>query len=105
MFNENQIVQCYLMSDLDRELGLDRDKLVQLAYLLGGDYADGLRGVGPVQGRELLAEFDGKDGLQKFKAWWKKVQDGRDDKEEDTNTPFRRKFVSVGRFQRPCITR
>lgn len=94
MFNEKEIVECYLMSDLDRELGLDRDKLVQLAYLLGGDYADGLRGVGPVQGRELLAEFDGKDGLHKFKAWWKKVQEGRDDKEEDTNTPFRRKFVS-----------
>lgn len=93
MFNDNKVVECYLLSDLDRELGLDRQKLVQLAYLLGGDYADGLRGVGPVVGRELLAEFDGPNGLQDFKAWWRKVQDGRDDK-GDTDTAFKRRFVS-----------
>ena len=93
MFNDNKVVECYLMSDLDRELGLDRNKLVQLAYLLGGDYTDGLPGVGPVQSRELLAEFDGDNGLQEFKDWWTKVQEGRDD-HIDTNTPFKRKFVS-----------
>ncbi|KAK4058432.1 DNA repair protein rad2 [Microbotryomycetes sp. JL221] len=91
MFNDNKVVECYLMTDLERELGLDRGKLVQLAYLLGGDYADGLKGIGPVQGRELLAEFDSDDGIQEFKAWWAKVQEGRDDK-VDTSSPFRRRF-------------
>lgn len=92
MFNDNKYVECYLLSDLEKELGLDRGKLVRLAYLLGGDYADGLQGVGPVLGRELLEEFSGEDGLQRFKEWWMKVQSGRDD-EEDTKTAWRRKFV------------
>lgn len=94
MFNDSKYVECYLLADLDRELGLDRDKLVRLAYLLGGDYADGLPGVGPVLARELLEEFAGMDGLERFKVWWKKVQSGRDS-EEDTKTPWRRKFVST----------
>lgn len=93
MFNDNKYVECYLLADLERELGLDRDKLVRLAYLLGGDYADGLMGVGPVLGRELLEEFQGPDGLQDFKVWWSKVQSGKDDEDEDTNTAWRRKFV------------
>ncbi|KAM0788452.1 hypothetical protein ACM66B_001586 [Microbotryomycetes sp. NB124-2] len=91
MFNDNKVVECYLMSDLERELGLDRKRLVNLAYLLGGDYADGLKGIGPVQGRELLAEFDSDDGIKEFKEWWQKVQEGRDDK-VDTSSPFRRRF-------------
>lgn len=94
MFNDKKYVECYILDDLDRELGLDRDKLVRLAYLLGGDYADGLPGVGPVLARELLEEFDGKNGLEQFKAWWAKVQSGRDTK-DDTSTAWRRKFVRI----------
>jgi DNA excision repair protein ERCC-5 len=93
MFNDDKYVECYLLSDLEKELGLDRDKLVRLAYLLGGDYADGLPGVGPVLGRELLEEFEGKEGLDEFKEWWGKVQSGKDGK-DDNKTAWRRKFVS-----------
>lgn len=93
MFNDAKYVECYLMKDLEKELGLDRDKLVRLAYLLGGDYADGLKGVGPVLGRELLEEFEGKEGLIEFKQWWGKVQSGKDT-EEDNFSAWRRKFVS-----------
>jgi DNA excision repair protein ERCC-5 len=73
-------------------LGLDRDELVKLAYLLGSDYVDGLPGVGPVRARELLAEFPGEDGLAQFKKWWLKVQNGKDTK-EDNKSAFRRDFV------------
>lgn len=92
MFNDTKYVECYLLSDLELELGLDRDKLVRLAYLLGGDYTEGLPGVGPVLGRELLEEFRGKEGLTLFKEWWHKVQNGIDD-DEDNKTAWRRKFV------------
>ena len=94
MFNQSKTVECFLLSDLERELGLDRDKLVRLAYLLGSDYTEGLPGVGPVVAMELLAEFPGQDGLHKFKAWWQKVQSGRD-KPEESATRFRRRFVSA----------
>ncbi|KAI0649075.1 hypothetical protein C8Q79DRAFT_948695 [Trametes meyenii] len=91
MFNQSKTVECFLLSDLERELGLDRDKLVRLAYLLGSDYTEGLPGVGPVVAMELLSEFPGQDGLHKFRAWWQKVQSGRD-KPEESATRFRRRF-------------
>lgn len=94
MFNQSKTVECFLLSDLDRELGLDRDKLIRLAYLLGSDYVEGLPGVGPVVAMELLTEFSGNDGLHKFREWWQKVQTGRD-KETDIVSSFRKRFVSI----------
>ncbi|TKA57459.1 hypothetical protein B0A53_00688 [Rhodotorula sp. CCFEE 5036] len=93
MFNEAKYVECYLLSDLEREIGLDRSKLVRLAYLLGSDYTEGLPGVGVVAGRELLEEFPGDDGLIKFRHWWDKVQKGIDTP-EDTNTTWKKRFKS-----------
>lgn len=93
MFNQSKTVECFMSTDLSRELGLDRDTLIQLAYLLGSDYTEGLPGVGPVVAMELLKEFPGRNGLFKFKDWWVKVQSGRD-QEQDTNTKFRKQFVS-----------
>lgn len=100
MFNQSKTVECFLLSDLQRELGLDRSTLVRLAYLLGSDYVDGLAGVGPVVAMELLKEFPGEDGLQKFKEWWIKVQTGRDT-EKDTSSAFRTRFVRICLLCRP----
>ena len=96
MFNQSKTVECFLLRDLARELGLERDKLIRLAYLLGSDYVEGLPGVGPVVAMELLNEFPGDDGLHKFKEWWLKVQSGRD-KNSDNTSKFRKRFVSVSR--------
>lgn len=95
MFNQSKTVECFLLSDLQRELGLDRDALIRLAYLLGSDYTEGLPGVGPVIAMEILKEFPGRGGLHKFKEWWTKVQNGKD-KEEDSQSKFRQQFVSLG---------
>jgi len=92
MFNQSKTVECFLLTDLRRELGLDRDTLVRLAYLLGSDYTPGLPGVGPVVAMELLKEFPGRDGLHKFKDWWTKVQSGKD-KLEESSSKFRKQFV------------
>ncbi|KAJ7903465.1 PIN domain-like protein [Mycena olivaceomarginata] len=98
MFNQSKTVECFLLSDLSRELGLDRDTLIRLAYLLGSDYVDGLPGVGPVVAMELLDEFPGEDGLHKFKDWWTKVQSGKD-KPEDNKSKFRKRFASKKKFK------
>ena len=97
MFNQSKTVECFLFSDLSRELGLDRDKLIQLAYLLGSDYTEGLPGIGPVVAMELLNEFPGHNGLHKFKDWWLKVQSGKD-KEEESQSKFRKQFVRLSLF-------
>ena len=99
MFNQSKTVECFLSADLTRELGLDRGTLIRLAYLLGSDYVDGLPGVGPVVAMELLKEFPGDDGLHKFKDWWTKVQSGKD-REEDTKSAFRKRFVSYSCYPR-----
>ncbi|OCB85329.1 PIN domain-like protein [Sanghuangporus baumii] len=91
MFNQSKTVECFLLTDLARELGLDRGTLIRLAYLLGSDYTSGLAGVGPVVAMELLREFPGDDGLHKFMDWWSKVQSGRD-KESDNASAFRKRF-------------
>lgn len=89
MFNQSKTVECFFLTDCARELGIDREKLVQLAYLLGSDYVEGLPGVGPVVAMELLKEFT---GLEKFKEWWQRVQSGRD-KPEESQSKFRGRFV------------
>lgn len=91
MFNQSKTVEGFALADLTRDLGLDQDALIRLAYLLGSDYVEGLPGVGPVVAMELLQEFPGKDGLYKFKDWWTKVQAGKD-KGEDNKSKFRKSF-------------
>ncbi|KAG5945856.1 hypothetical protein E4U59_005054 [Claviceps monticola] len=74
MFNSNKFVECYLDRDLETELSLSREQLIALAQLLGSDYTDGLPGIGPVTALEILSEFPGHDGLDRFREWWTRVQ-------------------------------
>ncbi|CAO1635439.1 unnamed protein product [Sympodiomycopsis kandeliae] len=90
MFNNNKVVECFLLSDIQRELGLDREKLVRLAYLLGSDYTEGLPSVGPVVAMEVLSLFPGSDGLLRFREWWLKVQGGKDTPEDTRGKTMRR---------------
>lgn len=90
MFNNKKFVECYKLSDLQHDLGVDRTKLVQLAYLLGSDYTDGLEGVGPVLAMEILSNFIGDDGLVQFRDWWLKVQTGQDTPRDTCNTTLKR---------------
>lgn len=94
LFNDSKYVEAYLATDIQRELVLDRDRLVTLAFLLGSDYTSGLVGVGYVTAMELMAEFpgEGDKGLIAFRTWWLKVQSGKDTA-EDTDTKWKRAFV------------
>ncbi|KAK2590247.1 DNA repair protein rad2 [Conoideocrella luteorostrata] len=92
MFNSNKFVECYIGSDLEKELSLSRDQLISLAQLLGSDYTDGLPGVGPVTAVEILSEFPGKSGLEQFREWWISVQSQTHPKDADASSPFRKKF-------------
>ncbi|PQE10441.1 hypothetical protein CJF30_00010438 [Rutstroemia sp. NJR-2017a BBW] len=38
LFNSNKLVECYVASDLEKELSLSRDQLIAIAHLLGSDY-------------------------------------------------------------------
>lgn len=90
MFNAAKFVECYLLSDLEKEYALDRQKLIRFAHLLGSDYTEGVPGVGPVTALEILTDFS---DLEEFSTWCEKVQLARpQDLEGQLTTPFRRKF-------------
>lgn len=69
MFNQKQYVECYQMADIEGQLGLTQDRLIELALLLGSDYTEGVKGIGPVLGMEILAEFE---SVKAFKKWFDK---------------------------------
>lgn len=92
MFSSSKLVECYLAPDLEREMSLSREQLVALAQLLGSDYTEGIPGVGPVTAVEIISEFEGGDGLERFREWWEEVQIHNRPKEADSSSPFRRKF-------------
>ena len=72
-FNNNKFVEAYYSPDIDKELGLDRHKLIQMALLLGSDYTSGVHGVGVVNAFEIIQAFgcggSSAEGLNRFKKW------------------------------------
>lgn len=87
MFSMAKYVECYSSGAINEQLGLDREKLVNLAFLLGSDYTDGILGIGPVIGVELLAEFE---SLVEFRNWWLRAQ--REPTDENLSSTFKRQF-------------
>lgn len=81
LFNDKHFVECYQIEDVEYELGLGRDKFIELAILLGSDYTEGVKGVGKVMAMEILAEFK---NLENFKKWWIDYQNGQIDQSNDT---------------------
>ncbi|KAK3830070.1 MAG: hypothetical protein JOS17DRAFT_673316, partial [Linnemannia elongata] len=81
VFREEKYVECYLMSDIERDLGVGRDRLVSLAYLLGSDYTTGIKGVGLVTAMEILRLFP---KLEDFAKWWRGEQVKQDKADGDS---------------------
>eukprot|EP00759_Apiculatamorpha_spiralis_P024272 PhF_6_TR27864/c0_g1_i2/m.40746/K10846/ERCC5, XPG, RAD2; DNA excision repair protein ERCC-5 len=79
MFSNSKVnPEMYKMKDVEKLVGLRVDDYVCLAMLLGGDYTDGVQGIGPEKALQLLACFDADEGdltqtvlsrLRKLAAW------------------------------------
>ncbi|XP_062521708.1 DNA excision repair protein ERCC-5 homolog isoform X2 [Corticium candelabrum] len=77
LFNQNKYAEVYRTEDIYSVLGLDRQKMIDLAFLLGSDYTPGIQGVGTVAAMEILSYFSGTDDwLVNFKEWWEKANAG-----------------------------
>ncbi|CAL0318694.1 unnamed protein product [Lupinus luteus] len=69
IFDDRKYVETYFMEDIEKELGLTREKIVRMALLLGSDYTEGVSGIGIVNAVEVLNAFPEEDGLLKFRQW------------------------------------
>lgn len=75
IFEEAKYVEEYRTDELESELGLGRERLVNLALLLGSDYTAGVAGVGVVNAVEIVRAFEGIQGLERFAKWMKDVDE------------------------------
>lgn len=71
MFQEKKYVEFYSSTAIADTLGLDRQKMIDFAHLVGSDYTNGIKGIGLVSGLEILAEFD---DLDDFREWYNEGQ-------------------------------
>lgn len=83
-FVQKKMVMEFRMENIDKMMHLDRNKLIQLAMLVGSDYTVGINGVGAVTALEILAAFpqtpetEGStdqyqsmlSSLRKFREWF-----------------------------------
>lgn len=84
LFSEGRFAEAYESEDIKNSLGLDREMLIRLAYLLGSDYTSGVRGVGVVNSMEILEAFPGEQGLEEFREWMKKVSIFDEEPDQET---------------------
>ncbi|GJQ09939.1 hypothetical protein GpartN1_g1730.t1 [Galdieria partita] len=69
IFEDKKYVEQYEMDDIERYLGLDREKLILLCLLLGSDYTQGIHGVGVVNATEIIRAFPSFEELKEFAQW------------------------------------
>lgn len=93
-FNKNKFVEYYQYVDFHNQLGLDRNKLIILAYLLGSDYTEGIPTVGCVTAMEILNEFPGHglEPLLKFSEWWHEAQKNKKIRSNPYDTKVKKKL-------------
>lgn len=79
---------------MQKNLAMNRLKLICLAFITGSDYTEGIQGVGPVGAMEILHEFSGEglEALRKFKMWHDEAQNQTKAPQE---TKVKRKMRSV----------
>ena len=76
IFDDKKYVEAYLSPDAEK-IGIGFNEKIALAMLLGGDYTQGVTGVGIVNGMEILKAFGPWDGdttkvaecLKAFRKW------------------------------------
>ncbi|XP_077094127.1 DNA excision repair protein ERCC-5 isoform X2 [Siphateles boraxobius] len=96
-FSQNKYVELYQSADMQNQLGLDRSKLINLAYLLGSDYTEGIPGVGFVTGMEILNEFPGAglDPLLQLSEWWAEAQENKKMAANPKDTKVKKKLRNL----------
>ncbi|XP_069746784.1 DNA excision repair protein ERCC-5 isoform X2 [Narcine bancroftii] len=93
-FNQDKFMEYYQYIHIHNQLGLNRRKLINLAYFLGSDYTEGIPGVGYVTAMELLNEFlgPGLEPLFYIRDWWTEAQKSKKLRDNPNDTKVKKKL-------------
>ena len=69
VFSRKPTVVEYSANLLEAKVGLDRERLIMLALFLGCDYCEGVKGVGLVNGMEIISSYEDFESLIRWKEW------------------------------------
>ncbi|XP_048862354.1 DNA excision repair protein ERCC-5 isoform X3 [Brienomyrus brachyistius] len=96
-FAHSKYIEQYQYLDIKNQLGLDQAKLINLAYLLGSDYTEGVPGVGYVTGMEILNEFPGRgmEPLISLFEWWSQAQENMKVAPNPNDSKVKKKLRSI----------
>lgn len=91
-------VLAYTITDVQRKLGLDREKLIALAVLAGCDYFAGVRSIGKETVLKLLTKLGDTDCLERLRDW---TRDPEYNKLQETVDKKGKKAPHCGNCQHP----
>ncbi|CAF1086862.1 unnamed protein product [Didymodactylos carnosus] len=75
-FRQNEMIEYYSDSIINKQLGLNRETMIAVAMIVGSDYTKGIEKAGVMTAIEILKEFHGDcmERLKKFRNWWEEAQ-------------------------------
>ncbi|XP_073824200.1 rad2 superfamily protein mus201 [Musca autumnalis] len=114
-FDQKKHVLEFRSEQIEKHFNCDRQKLIQLACLVGSDYTTGIHGIGAVTALEILASFASKDKydssadsssrlsaaqnilstLQKFRSWWQSVKTSAAPPGSSTRAALQKKLKNI----------
>lgn len=90
------------MEDIIKKVGINRQELISLAYLLGCDYCEGVIGVGVVNAMEILATFNFEE-MKKVLFPWGQMRDDLNRNEYSKEEKFLEFFDKHKNFKKHWI--
>ncbi|XP_026821295.1 DNA repair protein complementing XP-G cells isoform X2 [Rhopalosiphum maidis] len=95
-FDSQKYVKQFRSIDIKQKFALSRNNFIQLAFLVGSDYTNGIDGIGPVSAIEILSFFESKTKNMNIEEKLLKIKEIVNSKAEVyCDIPFMKKLKST----------
>ncbi|XP_060858120.1 DNA excision repair protein ERCC-5 isoform X1 [Metopolophium dirhodum] len=95
-FDSQKYVKQFKSIDIKQQFALSQNSFIQLAFLVGSDYTNGIDGIGPVSAIEILSFFESKTKNMNIEEKLLKIKEIANSKAEVyRDIPFMKKLKST----------
>ncbi|KAL4103452.1 hypothetical protein QTP88_018829 [Uroleucon formosanum] len=95
-FDNQKYVKQFKSIDIKQQFALSRNSFIQLAFLVGSDYTNGIDGIGPVSAIEILSFFESKTKNMNIEEKLLKIKEiANSEAEVYCDIPFMKKLKST----------